>query len=138
MIRVTVLYPNTPGAKFDHEYFAGKMSTIRNSPKAQVFAELGETTQYPMYTVPEQPCVILAQGTKDNILAVVLFETKDTKITRIDICSVVPAPQAVGGARIARSMSRCTVVFFNTSRLSCNLRPRHKPSSTFATPRSLK
>ena len=24
MIRVTVMYPNTPGARFDHEYFAGK------------------------------------------------------------------------------------------------------------------
>ena len=74
------------------EYLAAKMSTNRNSPKAQVFAELGETIQYPMYRVREQPCVILAQGTKDNVLAVVLFETKGTKITRVDICSVVPVP----------------------------------------------
>ena len=77
------------------EYLADKMSAIDNSPNAQVYAELSETTQYPMYTVPEQPCVIMAQGSKDNILAVALFQANDAKITRIDICSAAPAPEKV-------------------------------------------
>lgn len=73
-------------------YLEGKMNTIRTSPEHAVYAELGETRKYPMYQRPEEPCVIMAQGTKDNVLAIVLFTVDSKYISRIDMCTVAPIP----------------------------------------------
>jgi hypothetical protein len=72
------------------QYITGKMETIKNSPTAQVFAELGETQTYPAYRLPPEACVVLAQGSKDNVLACVLFRTALDSITQINICNRVP------------------------------------------------
>ena len=42
MIKVSVMYPNTPGARFDHEYYRDKHMPL-------VKARLGDTCKY--YTV---------------------------------------------------------------------------------------
>jgi len=42
MIKVSVLYPNTPGARFDHEYY-------RNKHMPMVKSKMGESCKY--YTV---------------------------------------------------------------------------------------
>src|SRR3954463_998971 len=42
MIKVTVMYPNTPGARFDHEYYRDKHMPL-------VMQRMGDTCKY--YTV---------------------------------------------------------------------------------------
>lgn len=74
------------------DYLRQKMDTIRSSPNSRVFAELGETRSYPGYTFPPEDCVVVAQGRKENVLAIVLFEVENEKITQINLCSIVPTP----------------------------------------------
>ena len=52
MIKVSVMYPNTPGARFDHDYYRDKHMPL-------VKARMGDTCQY--YTVD----MGLAGGTPD-------------------------------------------------------------------------
>jgi hypothetical protein len=80
------------GKKAVVEYLTDKMETIRNSPEEQVFAELGETKPYPMAPNPPEPCVILAQGDKNNIDALVLLKIESGKINSIALCSDAPHP----------------------------------------------
>jgi hypothetical protein len=72
------------------QHITGKMRTISNKPHALVFGELGETQTYPAYRLPPEACVVLAQGSKDNVLACVLFRTALDSITQINICNRVP------------------------------------------------
>lgn len=80
------------GKKAVVAYLTDKMKTIRNSPGAQVFAELGETKPYPMAPNPPEPCVILAQGDKNNIDVLVLLKIESGKINSIALCSDAPHP----------------------------------------------
>jgi hypothetical protein len=54
--------------------------------------ELGETKPYPMAPDPAEPCVILAQGHKDNVGALALLRIESNKINSIGICSDAPHP----------------------------------------------
>ena len=63
------------------DYLIAKMKTVKNSgPK--VYAELGNTSPGSV----GRDCVIIAQGNKEEIKAVVLFEVKNNKIQRYDLC----------------------------------------------------
>jgi hypothetical protein len=69
------------------DYMRGKFETIANS-SSYPFAEIGELTEYPF-----GPCVIIAQGDKENLIATVLIGIEDSLVTRIDMCAV-PEPQS--------------------------------------------
>ncbi|MGJ8760859.1 MAG: hypothetical protein ACSHXA_09955 [Polaribacter sp.] len=38
----------------------------------------------------ENPCIILSQGSKENKGGLILIETKNSLVSRIDICTVAP------------------------------------------------
>ena len=80
------------GKKAVMEYLKDKMESIRKSPDRQVFAELGETKPSPMAPNPAEPCVILSQGHKDNVGALVLLRIESNKINSIGVCSDAPHP----------------------------------------------
>ena len=69
------------------EYIVGKLETFRGSG-FEVWAEMGELT----YAFPG-PCVVLAQGEREDLVAVLLAEVSGEYITRIDMC-VVPPPES--------------------------------------------
>lgn len=77
------------------EYLAGKMRTVKafsvGDPSHRVHAELGRTTT----NIYGRDCVFLAQGKKDNITAVALFEIKNNLVGRFDLC----IPQLLGVVR---------------------------------------
>lgn len=68
------------------DYLIQKMQTVAAhsaiSSDTEVFAELGSTTR----SFPDRDCVLMAQGDKNKVTAVVLFETVGEKITRYDMC----------------------------------------------------
>ena len=68
------------------DYLTAKMRTIKNhalhNPSAKVFAELGKTTT----GLAGRDCVFMAQGRKENVTAVVLFEVEGGMIKRYDLC----------------------------------------------------
>ena len=65
------------------DHLKGKIETIRKDlPESTAFAELG--------TCQGRPCVIIALDKKENRLAVVLFSIKENRVSRIDLCTVVP------------------------------------------------
>lgn len=80
------------GKKAVIEYLTDKMDKIRNSAETKIFAELGETKPYPMASNPPEPCVVLAQGDKNNIDALVLLKIESGKINSIALCSDAPHP----------------------------------------------
>lgn len=59
---------------------------VITKPNVKVFAELGR-----MEASPESNCVILAQGTRENIVAIVFLKVDGSRIKRIDLC----VPQCV-------------------------------------------
>jgi hypothetical protein len=69
------------------EYIVPKLDAIHVSGAA-VWAEMGWLDR----EVPE-PCVVMAQGHKDNLLAVVLAEVEGGKIKRLDLCGA-PSPHS--------------------------------------------
>ena len=70
------------------EYIHGKLETIRRV-KANVFAEMGTVDDFRQ----NQPCVILAQNDRDNLVGLALAQTDGELLKRIDLC-VIPAPQS--------------------------------------------
>ena len=81
-----------------------------------VFAEIESKTEYLNYIVPKLeairksgvvawaemgwldrefpgPCVVMAQGDKDNLIAMVVVEVEDGKIKRLDLCGA-PSPHS--------------------------------------------
>ncbi len=80
------------GKKAVIEYLTNKMEAIRNSSGPKVYAELGETKPFPMAPDPPEPCVILAQGDKNNIDALVLIKIESGQINSIALCSDAPHP----------------------------------------------
>lgn len=63
------------------DYLKGKMQTVKGSD-AKVYAELGVTRS----GFAGRHCVLLAQGQKEEIKAVVLFEVIEGRIKRYDLC----------------------------------------------------
>lgn len=70
------------------EYIIPKLQTIHRS-NAAVYAEMRTVAAYGK----NQPCVILAQNQKANLVALVLAKTQGSKLIRLDLC-IVPPPQA--------------------------------------------
>ena len=76
------------------DYLRGKLVAIQNS-SSLVSAEIAETRPYPMYQMPEQPCVYVRQESGDKISeAVVLFVTESGLITDISM-TAMPIPATV-------------------------------------------
>ena len=69
------------------EYINPKLEVVRASG-TKVWAELAMLT----HSFPG-PCVVLAQGDKENLVALVLAKVKDDQIERIDMC-IVPTSQS--------------------------------------------
>jgi hypothetical protein len=69
------------------EYIKPKLEVVRASD-AKVWAEMAMLT----HSFPG-PCVVLAQGDKENLVALVLARVKGEQIERIDMC-IVPTPQS--------------------------------------------
>ncbi|HMK61142.1 MAG TPA: hypothetical protein VK452_08360 [Dissulfurispiraceae bacterium] len=85
------------------DYLRKKFVTLRNTPGAQLIAELGfmgsQDRAYikAAFAVEGQPCLILSQGEKDRKLAVVLVEGVKGKIKRVELCTVAPHWSQVRG-----------------------------------------
>ena len=71
------------------DYMVPKLKTIARA-KATVYAEMGTVAAYGR----EQPCVILAQNEKNNLVGIVLAKVAGNKLKRIDLCVVPPAEAA--------------------------------------------
>ena len=69
------------------EYIKPKLEVVRSSG-TKVWAEMAMLT----HSFPG-PCVVLAQGDKENLVALVLAKVKGERIERIDMC-IVPTPQS--------------------------------------------
>ena len=70
------------------DYIRRKLITMQQA-KATVFAEMGTLAAYGK----NQPCVILAQNNKTNLVGLVLAKVEGERLKRIGLC-VVPPPQA--------------------------------------------
>ena len=68
------------------------MRTIRNhsvnDPSAAVRVEIGRSAQ-------GRPCAFMTQGDQDEVQAATVFEVRDDKIARYDLC----IPQILGAQR---------------------------------------
>jgi len=69
------------------DYINPKLETVKASG-TKVWAEMAMLT----HSIPG-PCVVLAQGEKENLVALVLAKVKGDFIERIDMC-IVPTPQS--------------------------------------------
>lgn len=69
-------------------YMQGKLQTIQRLG-AWVFAEMGTVSAYGK----RQPCVVLAQHSKENLVGLVLARTCGSRLCRLDIC-IVPPPES--------------------------------------------
>jgi len=69
------------------DYMEPKLQTIKNAG-ATVFAEMGMVSAYG----ERQPCVVVAQDGKDELVGLVLARISGDKLTRLDLC-IVPAPE---------------------------------------------
>jgi len=69
------------------DYINPKLEVVRASG-SRVWAEMAMLT----HSFPGQ-CVVLAQGDKENLVALVLAEVRGDQIERIDMC-IVPTPQS--------------------------------------------
>ena len=83
------------GKKAIADYLFGKMRNAKaytvNSSDHKVYAELGKTTT----SFSGRDCVFMAQGRKEAVTAVVLFDVVGEKISRYDLC----IPQLLGVVR---------------------------------------
>ena len=75
------------------DYMRGKLATLKREG-ARVWAELGKVdAQVAVLSARGQPCLIIAQGNKNNPVATLLVEVEGQKIKRCDIC-IIPEPQS--------------------------------------------
>ncbi|NDP39904.1 MAG: hypothetical protein GZ093_14330 [Rhodoferax sp.] len=70
------------------DYMVPKLETVARA-KAFVYAEMGTVDAY----FENQPCVILAQNEKYNLVSIVLAKVGADKLMRLDLCCV-PTPQS--------------------------------------------
>jgi hypothetical protein len=71
------------------DYIRGKLKTIAQSA-SPTYAELAEL--HPSYG--GGPCLVIAQGSKDNLMATVLVAVEDGYIKRLDMCCIPPPSAA--------------------------------------------
>lgn len=72
-------------------YLRAKMQTMKDAAAdKQVYAEMGQTQTYPA----GHACVLIAQGDRDDLSALVLFEIEGDLVTRIDLCTIAPHPSS--------------------------------------------
>ena len=71
------------------DYIRPKLRTVKDTG-ATVFAEMGMVWAYGQ----NQPCVVLAQNTKDSLVGLVLARIVAGKLSRLDLCIVPPAQAA--------------------------------------------
>ena len=69
------------------DYINPKLEVVRASG-TKVWAEMAMLTD----SFPG-PCIVIAQGDKENLVALVLAKVKGDQIERIDMC-IVPTPQS--------------------------------------------
>lgn len=70
------------------DYITAKLETVRKSGHS-IWAEVGY-----LDASRHRPCVVLADGDSDNLVAVVLVKTQGPYIHRMDMCAV-PSPYSV-------------------------------------------
>ena len=70
------------------DYIKPKLAAIAKSG-THAYAEMAELKGY-----GGGPCVVMAQGSKDNIVATVLAEVNEGSIKRLDMCLIPPASAA--------------------------------------------
>lgn len=70
------------------DYIRPKLQTIKETG-ATVFAEMGMIVAY----WEKQPCVVLAQYSRENLVGLVLARVSGDKLSRLDLC-IVPPPQS--------------------------------------------
>ncbi|WP_152597806.1 hypothetical protein [Novilysobacter arseniciresistens] len=68
------------------DYIRPKLLAIREAG-FQIYAEMGTISAYG----EKQPCVVLAEGSKDNLVGIVLACVSGDKLSRLDLCIVPPA-----------------------------------------------
>ncbi len=77
------------------DYLRGKMRTVRahsvNDPNSRVRVEIGRTAQ----GQGGRPCAFMTQGHGSEVQAAVLFEVRDGRVSRYDLC----IPQILGAVR---------------------------------------
>lgn len=78
------------GKKAVLNYLQPKFETVKNSGHL-VFAEIGYIKNQ------SRSCIIMSQGTLENKISVVLIESRDEKLSRIDICTIFPHWSQVTG-----------------------------------------
>ena len=69
------------------DYMVPKLKTIARA-KSIVYAEMGRVAAYSS----KQPCVILAQNEKNNLVGLVLVKVDGDKLKQLDLC-IVPPPE---------------------------------------------
>ena len=83
------------GAPAIADYLTGKMRAVReigvNDPNLRVRVEVGRAA----YGGDGRPCAFIRQGQGDEVQAAVLFEIRDDRVSRYDLCN----PQIVGAMR---------------------------------------
>ena len=75
------------------DYITPKLIAIRDSG-AEVWAEMGELTR----EIPG-PCVVMAQGSKDNLLSVVLAKVESGKLKSLSMCGAPSPHHAIRSGR---------------------------------------
>ena len=69
------------------DYITVKLQTIKTSG-SRAWAEMGS-----LDTSWVGPCVVLAQGGKDDLVSVILAEVEGDKVKRLDLC-IAPSPHS--------------------------------------------
>ncbi len=75
------------------DYIRPKLVGIKSS-KIKVYAEMGQIDAY-----GQKECVLIAEESKDNLIATVYAQVENHKITRINLC-LVPDPTLVNRTNI--------------------------------------
>lgn len=70
------------------EYIKPKLQAFAQE-EARIFAEMGMVSAYG----ERQPCVVLAQYSKNILVGLVLAKVQGNKLSRLDLC-IVPAPES--------------------------------------------
>lgn len=78
------------------DYITPKLEAIRASG-SQVWAEMGELTR----EIPG-PCVVMAQGEKDNLLCVILAKVEGGKLKSLSMCGAPSPHDAIRSGRYPR------------------------------------
>jgi hypothetical protein len=82
-----VIQPLTSREQF-LDYIRPKLETIARA-KATVYAEMGTVDT----GGKREPCVVLAQDSKSNLIGLAFATVSGDKLTRLDLC-IIPRPQS--------------------------------------------